>query len=83
MLAPCFNHDLCLLQCVEDLAIQKLISKLRVEALRIAVLPGTAGHDVGGLGPHGREPVTQVLSDKLWAVIRADMRWDAPQDEEI
>ena len=83
MSPPTLNDDLCFLQRVEDLTIQKLISKLRVEALTIAILPGAAGHDVGGLGPPGREPVTQVVGDELRAVIRADMRWDAPQDEEI
>lgn len=80
---PILNDDLCFLQRVEDLAIQKFISQLRVEALTIAILPRAAGHDVVGLGPHGREPVTQVVCNKLWAVIRADIRWDAPQDEEI
>ena len=54
---PSLNDDLCFLQRVEDLAIQKLISQLRVEALTIAILPGAAGHDVGGLGPYCREPV--------------------------
>ena len=54
---PALNDDLCFLQRIEDFAIQKLISKLRVEALTIAILPRAAGHDVGGLGPCGREPV--------------------------
>ena len=54
---PSLNDDLCFLQRVEDLAIQKLISQLRVEALTIAILPGAAGHDVGGLGPYCRGPV--------------------------
>ena len=80
---PTLNDDLCFLQRVEDLAIQKLISKLRVIALTIAILPGATGHNVGGLGPYGGEPVAQILSDKLRAIIRADMRWDSPQDEEI
>ena len=47
---PALDDYLCLLQRVEDLAIQKLISQLRVEALTIAILPGAAGHNVGGLG---------------------------------
>jgi hypothetical protein len=47
---PALDDDLCLLQRVEDLAIQKFIPQLRVEALAIAILPGAAGHDVGGLG---------------------------------
>ena len=47
---PTLNDDLCFFQRVEDLAIQKLISQLRVEALTIAILPGAARHDVSGLG---------------------------------
>ena len=50
---PTIDDDLCLVQSVEDLAVQKFIPQLRVEALAIAVLPRTAGHDVGGLGAHG------------------------------
>jgi len=77
VMPPALDDDLCLVQRVEDLAIQQLISQLRVEALAIAVLPRTAGHDVGRLRAHGGEPVAQVLGDKLRAVIRAYVRWDA------
>ena len=44
---PAFNDDLYYLQRLEDLAIQKLISKLRAEALTIAILPEAAGHEAG------------------------------------
>jgi hypothetical protein len=47
---PTFDDDLGFLQCVEDFAVEQLIAKLRVEALAISILPGTARHDVGGLG---------------------------------
>jgi hypothetical protein len=38
-------------QSVEDLAIEQLIAKAGGEALDVAVLPGAAPLDVGGLGP--------------------------------
>jgi len=60
---PCFNHDLGLRQRVEDLAVQQLVTKLRVEAFAISVrlkiaplerffdglTPRATRHDVGGL----------------------------------
>ena len=53
---PALDDDLCLVQRVEDLAVQKFIPQLRVEALAIAILPRAAGHDVGGLGAHTGYP---------------------------
>ena len=40
------DHDLRLLERVEDLAVEQLVSELAVEALDVAVLPGTARLDV-------------------------------------
>ena len=57
---PAINDDLCLLQRIEDLAIQKLISKLRVETLTIAILLGAAGHGVGGFPSHLPRLVSRV-----------------------
>ena len=57
---PAINDDLCLLQRIEDLAIQKLISKLRVETLTIAILLGAAVRDVGGFPLHRPRLVSRV-----------------------
>ena len=50
MMPSVFDDDLGLLQGIEDLTIEKFISKLRVEALAIAIFPWGAGFDVGGSG---------------------------------
>ena len=48
---PLLDHDLRLLQRVENLSIQALVPQLPIEALTVAVLPGTARFDVQGSGP--------------------------------
>ena len=80
---PIFDDDLGFLQCVEDFAVEQLIAKLRVEALAISILPGTARHDVGGLGSDRRDPFAHCPGNKLRAIIRADVPGNAAQDEEI
>jgi hypothetical protein len=40
---------------MEDLAAEQLIAKAGVEALDVAVLPGAAVLDVGGLGTDNRD----------------------------
>src|SRR5215207_6051813 len=52
--APALDHDLRLLQRVEDLAIQQLVAKPGIEAFHIAVFPGRAPLNVRRLGPHSR-----------------------------
>jgi len=49
--SPALDDDLGLAQSVENLAVEQLIAKAGVEALDVAVLPGAAPFDVGGLGP--------------------------------
>ena len=49
MLAPAFDDDPRLGETVEQLPVQQLVAELRVEALAVAVLPGAAGLDEGGL----------------------------------
>ena len=50
------DGDLCILQRVEYLAIQKLIAKLRVEALTSAALPEAEGCGVVDLGDFNGRP---------------------------
>jgi hypothetical protein len=44
-MAPLLDQDLGLLQGVKDLEVQEFVPELAVEALAVAVLPGTAGLD--------------------------------------
>ena len=46
LLSPSLDQHLRLLQSVEDFYVQKFVSELAIEALVVAVLPGTAGFDV-------------------------------------
>ena len=66
MLSPVLDGDLCLLQGVEDFAIEQFITELRVEALAIAIFPRTAVHDLGGPGTDSRDPFAEA-----WQCIRA------------
>jgi hypothetical protein len=72
-----------LAQSVEDLAVEQLIAKAGVEALDVAVLPGAAVFDVGGLGTDNRDPFLQCLGDELRSVVGPDVSRNAPQDEEL
>src|SRR6056300_254783 len=67
--SPFFDQDLCLFQRVEDLAVQKFISKPCIEAFAVSVLPRRARLNVGGLGPNRFDPVPDGLSNELWAIV--------------
>ena len=81
--SPCFDHDLCLLQRVEDLAIEQFVAELAVEALAVAVLPRAAGLDIGRPRSDGGDPVAQRLGNELRAVVGAYAGRHTPQDEQI
>ena len=81
--SPGFDQDLRLLQRVEDLAVEQLVAELGVEALDVAVLPGGAGLDVGGLRADGGDPVPQGPGQELRAVVRADVRRRAAREHEL
>ena len=49
VLAPAIDEDGCFSKCVEDFAVEELISELSIEALIVAVLPRTPRLDVEGL----------------------------------
>ena len=80
---PAFDDDLGLAQGVEDLAIEQLITQARIEALDVAVLPGTARCDVGGLCTYRRDPLLHSLGHELWSIVGTDMVRHAAEDEEI
>ena len=66
---PVFDHDLRLLQCVEDFSVQQFITQLAVEAFAIAVLPWTSGFDVSRPGSDGSYPLAESQGDELWAIV--------------
>src|ERR687885_1277212 len=81
--APALDHDLGLLQAVEDFSIEKLISEPGIEALDLAVLPRAARGNVGRLRAHSRDPLLDGFGHELRAVIRADVARHAAQDEQV
>ena len=81
--APALNHDLSLLQRVEDLPIQELVAQASVEAFDITVLPWTARGDVGRLGANGVNPLPYGLGDELGTVVRPDVRRYSAGDEQV
>ena len=64
MPSPALDDHLGFLQRVEDLTVEQFVAELRIEALTIAVLPGTAWFDVSGLGSHGCNPLADSLGDE-------------------
>jgi len=80
---PTLDDNLCFLQRVEDLAIQKFIAQARVEAFDVAVLPRAARRDVGGLGTNGGDPLLQGFGHELGPIVGADVTGDTTQDKEI
>jgi len=67
--SPAFDHDLRLLERIEDLAIEQLVPEPGIEALDEAVLPRTAWSDVSGLGSDSGDPLLDGLGDKLRAIV--------------
>src|SRR5262249_25245726 len=65
------------------LAVEQLIAKAGIEALDVAVLPGAAPLDVGGLGTDSRDPFLHRLGDELRPVVGADVSGNAAQDEQV
>lgn len=83
VLAPLFDDDLGLLQCVEDFAVEQLVPEAGVEALDIAVLPRRPWGDVCRLRSHGADPVPHFLGDELRAIVGANECRRPQQDEEV
>src|SRR5207342_791923 len=82
VLTPILDHDLCLIERVEDFAVEQFVSQLSVEALAVAVLPGASRFDVGGLGANRGDPVPNSLSDELGPIVGSDMNRNAARDKE-
>ena len=80
---PVFDHDLGLLQCVEDFTIEQLVTQLAVEALAIAILPRTTRLDVSGPGSDRGDPFPKSNGNKLRAVVGAYVSRNAPRDKQF
>jgi hypothetical protein len=66
---PGFDHDLGLIEGVEDLSIEQLVTQLTVEALAITILPGASRLDVGGLGTDGGDSFQECLGNELRTIV--------------
>ena len=67
--SPALDDDLRFPQGVEDLAVEELVPKTRIEGLDIPVLPRRARSDVGGLGADRRDPLLHRFGHELGAIV--------------
>src|ERR1035438_9593122 len=81
--APPLRQNLCLLQRVEDLAVQELIAQLPVEALTVPVLPRTPGLNVQRPRAYLSQPLPQLLGNELRPVVRTNVLWDPAHQHHI
>src|SRR5512137_926720 len=58
---PLLDHDLCLLQRIENLSIQAFVPQLSVETFTVPVFPGTSRFNVQRPGAQLRQPLPQLL----------------------
>jgi len=68
--SPPLRQNLCLLQRVKNLAVQKLIAQLPVEALAVPVLPRAPRLDIQRLRAQLTQPLPQLLGNKLRSIVR-------------
>ena len=69
MVPPLFDDDLSLLQGVEVLPIQQFVPEAGIEGLAVPVLPGRAGFNAGGFGPHRLDSVRDGLGHELRSIV--------------
>lgn len=62
------DHDLCLLERVEEFAIEQFVTEFAVEGFAVSVFPRTTRLDVSRLGADGADPISQRCRHKLRAV---------------
>lgn len=83
MFPPLFNQDVRFLQAVEEFSVQQLIPEAGVEALAISVFLRRTWFDAHGLCLQSVDPLPDGLSNELRAVVRIDVGWNTPKNEEI
>jgi hypothetical protein len=81
--SPLLDQDGGLFECVEDLPAQELVPQLPDERLDVSVLPRTAR--LVEQRPHAQssQPVSERPGAELRAVVRPEMRRNAPADEQV
>ncbi len=67
--SPSIRLDLGFQHAVEELAVETLSTKDRIEALPVRVLPGTPWIDVMCLYTLFHQPFRQLHRDKFWAIV--------------
>lgn len=67
--APPLNEDLRLGQRVERLGVEQFVPELVIEALHVAVLPGTAGLDERRLRAHSGDPALHGGGGELGVIV--------------
>jgi hypothetical protein len=82
-IAPLFDDDLRLLQAVEDLLVQTLVTKLAVERLAVAVLPRTARFDVERSGAQLAQPAADHLGGHLCTIVGANVLRNAVDKHDV
>jgi len=80
---PIFDDHSGFLQGIENLAVEKFVAKLRVEAFATAVFPRAARLDIGGLGADRADPVLDCLGDELGAVVGTNMPGNAAHNAHV
>ncbi len=73
MASPLFNEHLSLPQGCEDLQVQQLVAKLRVEALAVSVFPRAPRFDVKRLDADAAKPGAHLLGDKLGPIVGSNV----------
>ena len=81
MPSPTLDYDPGLLERVENLTVEQLVSQSGVEVFDKTVLPGAARCDVGRLGTNRMDPLLDGLGDELGAIVGADVAGHAAQNE--
>ncbi len=83
VVSPAFDEHLGLLQRVEDLSIEQLVSELPIEGLVEPVLPWASGLDEQGFDTDPPQPRSDCIRRELRAIIGSDViRWSA-LDEQV
>jgi hypothetical protein len=76
--AVLLKEVLSLAKAVEELAVQELVAKAAVEALRVPVLPRAAGRDEQRPDPALFEPLAHGRRDELWSVVPLEEAMTGP-----
>ena len=77
VLAEVFDDDASLGESPELLAVETLVAEATVEAFDKTVFSRTGGRDIDRFDVLVREPVLEIMRDKLRAIVGADGHWRA------